>query len=74
MGKQCYLTLMLVEYLSLLLTWLNYFTAVQLLEAIHDLRKKDEVMHIVLNQHGGLPDLLMLCTYVLCIMQVGGTV
>ena len=43
---------MLVEYLSLLLTWLNYFTAVQLLEAIHDLRKKDEVMHIVLNQYG----------------------
>jgi len=48
--------------------------AVRLVEAIHDLRKKNEVMHIALNQHGSLQDLLMLCTYVLCIMQVGGTV
>ena len=48
-------------------------TAVRLVEAIHDLRK-NEVMHIVLNQHGSLPDLLMLHTYVLCIMQVRGIV
>jgi len=32
------------------------------------------VMHIVLNQHDSLPDLLMLRIYVLCIMQVCGIV
>jgi hypothetical protein len=55
----------------------NFFyvsTAVRLVEAIHDLREKNEVVHIVLNQHGSLPDLLMLRTYVLCIMQVCGIV
>ena len=36
--------------------------------------EKNEVMHIVLNQHGSLPDLLMLHTYVLCMMQVRGIV
>ncbi|KAG2658845.1 hypothetical protein PVAP13_1KG319600 [Panicum virgatum] len=57
----------------MILHWFDASNRVRLVEAIHDLRK-NEVMHIVLNQHGSLPDLLMLHTYVLCIMQVRGIV